>query len=354
MTHPLATLSREELRGWIACTRHMNTLSVRLGSDDDAMMVMEELQEVAQALLDREAPRGDAPPPAMMSTDFARALNAWEANANAASGSITDQQPWYQPADGNALARFMGTILGALRCWGIAERLPVEIVSNQWQGSRWAAILPTVEGPSEAVLTDTQAELDIEIVEREREIAGTDTEEEKAQTGLADAVAENLAEPSKAEPKAEPTKQDRALRKDSPWTEERLALLRRLFPTTMRIEAIYDALNALPGLPITGTYTVRQKADKLSLHRRGEPMPEQYAGAAASRTKQPQNAAPAAAPVVTAGPVVLTTEDMHEIRETFRKKEFGTKKLVDDYGVSEERAQEIVNKLRAEQKAKAA
>jgi hypothetical protein len=98
----------------------------------------------------------------------------------------------------------------------------------------------------------------------------------------------------------------------------------------------------------------------------GEPVPEEYADAPASRSRQPQmapKAAPAAEPpkakppVVTTAFIPLTTEELHELREQFRVKEFGAAWLAEEWGLSPEYAQEIVNQLRDEQskkKAKAA
>lgn len=113
--------------------------------------------------------------------------------------------------------------------------------------------------------------------------AGADADfvpEEAAQTGLAEAVAESLATPPPAPEKPAPVQ-----RSDSPWTEERVALLRRLFPTTMTLEGIRQALLALPGLDIATAAAVQVKAQKLDLHRRGAEIPEEYAGATPVRVK---------------------------------------------------------------------
>jgi hypothetical protein len=218
-------------------------------------------------------------------------------------------------------------------------------------------------------------------------LAAAPTQEENAQTGLADAVAENLAEQpaaieatpeqvlaAAAEAKAAfvadhtelQSSAPRAQRSDSPWTEARLSLLDRLFPTIIHQDRLFHLLNALPGLPIPSANAVAIKARKLGLHRRGEPVPAEYADAPASRSRQPQMAAKAApaaeppkstAPIVTTAFIPLTTEEMHNLRESFRKKEFGVSWLADEYGMPPDEAQKIVNQLREEQaqkKAKAA
>lgn len=282
--------------------------------------------------------------------------------------------------------------------------------------------------------------------ELEQRAAGTHREtepmadEEQAQTGLADAVAEHLAEaPPLAEPEglAQPNPtpapirqpeeaRQRAQRSDSPWTDERLALLRRLFPTLMHLDAIHAALNALPGQPIASPGSTKVKASNLGLHRRGEPIPEEFAqaretgrlgrppahvqgrtengakpgtwtperervlrrdyptdkppteilrelnalpgpavvssGALYAHAKklgltrrQPPKVGEPIAPVVTVAEITLTTEEMHELREKFRKKEFGVTWLREEYGLPEPYARQIIQQLRDEaQKKKAA
>lgn len=398
--HPLIALSREELRGWIACTRHMDTLSVRLGAEERALVVMLELLDVAQALLDRQTPRPVT----------AERVAEWGARFEAAAQRAPNHEarPWYQPAGGNPLARFCGTLLGALRCWGLGEWQGMGVTSNEWEGERWAAILPTLDGPPEAVLALTMEALKTAMVVRKAEfassrattetgardlahdaqpsrgegdnaaptapLAAAPTPEEHAQPGLADAVAESLAEqpPSAAEmnaalvaeeaaaasadaaPASTPspqsaTQDDSAARSDSPWTKARFALLDRLFPTIMRTDRILRELNALPGLPIPSEMALRVKAGKRGLHRRGEPIPPEYADAPISRTRKPQMAdAPAAKPIVTTAPVELDDAEMAELRETFRKKEFGTRYLTEDQGFTPEQAERIITQLRAE------
>ncbi|MBS7789249.1 hypothetical protein KTR66_04550 [Roseococcus sp. SDR] len=196
-------------------------------------------------------------------------------------------------------------------------------------------------------------------VTRKQEL-GT-TKEEQAQTSLADAVADDLAqhrpteeetataEAAEAEPPPVDPSRQRAQRSDSPWTDERLALLRRLFPTIMHQDRMLAVLNALPGLPIPSANAIGVKARKLNLHRRGEPVPPEYANAPTSRTMKPQNAeAPASKPIVTAEPMDLSPQDWAELREKFRTKEFGTKHLTEDWNLSEARAQEVITQLRAE------
>jgi hypothetical protein len=148
---------------------------------------------------------------------------------------------------------------------------PTEIASNGWPHPRWAANTLGEDGSSETLWADTRAELIAYLADD----PATLTPAETTQAGLADAVAEGLAEPAAP----------RAQRSDSPWTEERLALLRRLFPTTLTLEAIRQALAALPGLDLATPEAVRVKAQKLDLHRRGEPIPEEFADAAATRTR---------------------------------------------------------------------
>jgi hypothetical protein len=264
---------------------------------------------------------------------------------------------------------------------------PVAIESSEWAGTRWAIRVPTADGADEIATADTEQDALAFLL--------PETEEEQAQSGLADAVAENLAEqpptasemnaslaaqeaaeaaspiqretppPTAAERSAEASRQ-RAQRSDSPWTDERVALLRRLFPTIMHVDRLLGLLNAMPGLPIPSANAIGIKARKLDIHRRGEPIPEEFADAPASRSRQPQmaaKAAPAAEPPKPATPIVttafipLTTEEMHNLRESFRKKEFGVSWLADEYGMPTDEAQKIVNQLREEQaqkKAKAA
>lgn len=377
MTHPLANLSREELRGWIACTRHMNTLSDAFGSDDDAMLVMDELQKVAQALLDRETPTS-AP------------------SGHEEITSVQTIEPWYQTVGSPHRYADAGAMLDAL---GQPIDKPICVESNLWAGTAW--VTRNAEGviqfvgssPEEsapflapagaaasagATIGATEPASDVAPCPSEaEEAAGTaplpaaTAEEEKPQPSLAEVVAESLAAQPPAPPPAEPasTTAGRAQRSDNPWTQERLALLLRIFPTIMHMDRQLELLNALPGLPIPSVNAIAVKARKLDIHRRGEPVPEEYTDAPASRTRAPQNVEPpkdapaaepanaASKPVVTTGFIPLTTEEMHELRERFRVKEFGAKWLADEYDMPPDKAQEIVDQLRAEQanrKAKAA
>jgi hypothetical protein len=171
---------------------------------------------------------------------------------------------------------------------------------------------------------------------------------EAAQAGLAEAVAESLAEQATpSEPNLEP--------KPSPiWTEERLALLRRLWPTTMHLDAIHAALNALPGEPISSPGGVKVKASKLELHRRGDAIPPEYAGAAESRTarrsaprrhRHPPPTTPPAAPIKPT-PAMLP-EDKAEAREKLRTGEFkGAKAIMEEYGCTQDEAQALVDEHR--------
>lgn len=154
------------------------------------------------------------------------------------------------------------------------DATPVAAVSSEWAGTRYAFRVPNDEGTHDACIMETLAEAQAYLADLPRP-----TPEEAAQPGLADAVAESLAPPA-----------ERPQRSDSPWSEERLALLRRLYPTIMALDAIYAALNALPGLLIPSPEAVRLKAQKLDLHRRREAIPEEFAGASASRSRSPQMA----------------------------------------------------------------
>jgi hypothetical protein len=420
MTHPLATLTREELRGWIACSRHMDAISVRLGSFDHAMLVMEELQEVAQGLLDRAMLLGDQvaarravahPAPAIQVCREADAeciagctfqqdglcglqnpqlfAGASDEQQQRAAGTYRETEPASQP-QAQRWYRLAGT---EERFASLAEAMATcdddarLVESSEWSSPRWAVHMARDHTGDVFALADTEEEA--------RAFLLGETEEEIAQTGLADAVAENLAEqpptasemnaslaaqeaaeaaspiqseatpPTAAERSADASRQ-RAQRSDSPWTDERVALLRRLFPTIMHVDRLLGLLNAMPGLPIPSANAIGIKARKLDIHRRGEPIPEEYADAPNSRSRQPQMAAKAApaaeppkptTPIVTTAFIPLTTEEMHNLRESFRKKEFGVSWLAEEYGMPPDEAQKIVNQLREEQaqkKAKAA
>jgi hypothetical protein len=147
--------------------------------------------------------------------------------------------------------------------------------------------------------------------------AAAPAEEEKAQTGLADAVAESLAQPNAAEVTAQqmlaavaeakaafladhPELRASATRTTHseasgarPWTAERLALLAQLFPTAIKMEDLRALLNELPGDPVNTDTSIRVKAAKIGHSRQGLPIPPQYQGARLSRTRVPQNAQPA-------------------------------------------------------------
>lgn len=159
--------------------------------------------------------------------------------------------------------------------------------------------------------------------------------------------AESLAQPAASEPNTEP--------KPSPiWTEERLALLRRLWPTTMHLDAIHAALNALPGEPISSAGGVKVKASKLELHRRGEAIPPEYAGAAESRTarRSAPEATPAPIPTKPPGAPIKPTpamlpEDKAEAREKLRTGEFkGARAIIEEYGCTEAEAMALVEEHR--------
>lgn len=132
-------------------------------------------------------------------------------------------------------------------------------------------------------------------------------------------------------------------RANSPWSEERLALLRRLMPTIMHLDAIHAALNALPGPPIPTPDAVRAKAAKLDIHRRGAPVPEDYATATTARTRAPQ-----------AATSPLSAEEQAESWQRLDAGEsLGAKDLAEWFGCPLEAVQPIVDAWRKAQRSAA-
>lgn len=141
---------------------------------------------------------------------------------------------------------------------------------------------------------------------------------------------------------------DRPQRSDSPWTKERLALLAQLIPTCMHMDTVHELLSALPGLPIASPETVRVKASKIGIYRQGLPIPPEFLGAAASRSRSPQMAEkPATPPVVTAAPEMLA-EDKAEALAGLRTGRFkGAKDIIEEYGCTQAEALALVDQHRA-------
>lgn len=239
-------------------------------------------------------------------------------------------QPWY---------RFVGTehdFETLAEAMEASDGGPLGLESSEWLGTRWAVIVPDADNQHHIATADTEQDA--------RALLDLETEEETTQAGLADAVADSLAEPPPAsEPKPSPI-----------WTEERLALLRRLWPTTMHLDAIHAALNALPGEPISSPGGVKVKASKLELHRRGEAIPREYAGAAESRTARRSAPEATSAPTPTKPPAApikptpaMLPEDKAEAREKLRTGEFkGARAIIEEYGCTEAEAMALVEEHR--------
>ncbi|UPY35522.1 hypothetical protein [Sediminicoccus sp. KRV36] len=168
---------------------------------------------------------------------------------------------------------------------------PFEIASNAWPTTRWAIReFISEDGDTQISWADTREEMmayaaDLHDIEAEppsnnEPAPATPTATETAQEGLAEAVAESLAAQEPQPITATPVQ-----RSDSPWTEERLTLLARIYPTIMSLEAMREALMALPGLEIATADAVKMKAQRLNLHRRGAPIPDEFAEAAPVRTR---------------------------------------------------------------------
>jgi hypothetical protein len=61
------------------------------------------------------------------------------------------------------------------------------------------------------------------------------------------------------------------------YSEERIALLRRLVPTVMELEQILPLVNALPGEgQITSVSSLRVKCGLMGIHRRKQPIPAEF------------------------------------------------------------------------------
>lgn len=142
---------------------------------------------------------------------------------------------------------------------------------------------------------------------------------------------------------------ERAMRSDSPWTKERLALMAQLIPTSMHMDDVHKHVSALPGLPIASAETLRVKACKIGIYRQGLPIPAEYLGAAMSRSRTPQMAEKPAptTPIVKAAPAMIP-EDQAEAREGLRTGRFrGAKDIVEEYGCTQAEAQALVDAHRA-------
>lgn len=312
-----------------------------------------------------------------------------------------------------------------------AQIVPVgeiaEIARNGWLTTRWVTrLIVNDRGDVQTLWADSEDEMQAylagfseqdaqqqdtfpldattaaQLEEMLPQLATELTPAEAAQEGFADTVAESLATPAKTEPAA--------LRSDSPWTEERLALLARIYPTIMSLEAMREALMALPGLEIATADAVKMKAQRLDLHRRGQPIPEEFADAAAVRVRNlgglannggkpgtwtPERVAllrrdypgkrplaeiltdvnalpgpavptieavaahakkvglsrrqiPDVGPAIPGPPEVMTTEDKAEARERLRTGQAkGARDIMEWFGCTQEEAQEIVDAHRA-------
>jgi hypothetical protein len=238
---------------------------------------------------------------------------------DAPAATLPTQHRWYRFPDQDD------------RCKSLAELLsdmpalePYAVESSEWPGARYAFLAPNDEGTHDAILSETLEEANAYLADLPAaEPAATLTPEETAQAGLADAVAEGAATPA-PEPEAQPAP-ERPQRSDSPWTEERLALLRRLIPTIMHMDAVHARLSALPGLTIASPEAVRVKAGKLGIYRQGLPIPEEFLNAPTSRSRKPQASRPDDNTTAEAAPVETTTaEDLLSARREAARKLFMT------------------------------
>jgi hypothetical protein len=437
------TLQPAELRGYARGLRDTSSLLGRtwrktgMVPDDEMSIVVtltREAWEREAALVEGFAARLEAPPgPRNAGDELADALIAWNKRhrADSEAGAYLDkdtpeaepERPWYAQPDSAAT---YPSLADALANESVAGLAIVPLTSSEWDGTRWVFR----DDAGRITMAETREEATAYIAEL---LNPAPTPEEAAQTGLADAVAEGMASrdgrpvltwteerkamiarlypsiicqealftllnalPGTPIPSVQAVRQQAAamdvrrqglplpegyetqpiaarspqgmpgtvqaatppdaaprtsLRSDSPWTEERLALLGRCYPTIMSIGAILDRLAEMPGLEITSENAVRRKAEKLGLHRRGQPIPPEFAGAAASRSRVPQNAAP----IVTATPAMLP-EDKAEALEKLRKGEFrGARDIIEEYGCTQEEAMAIMEQHTArQQKARAA
>ena len=279
--HPLTTLPPEALPGWAAAmrwTRDALLASAPMVATGALIPRVEDMLAIAEGLARQPAAEQRAP------VTLER-VAAWATRFESAALRAATDLRWYRAASEDARYRSLADALANQPNTGA-----VAVESSEWAGTRWAFLAPGEDGATEATLCDTREEAHAYLAEVSRGAAPEPTEPEATQEGLAEAVAESIATPAPQPEEVPLPERARAMRSDSPWTEERLALLARIFPTIMSVEAILEALNKLDGLPVGSPSAVRIKAEKLGIHRRGEPAPEEFAEAATSRSRVPQNA----------------------------------------------------------------
>lgn len=147
-------------------------------------------------------------------------------------------------------------------------------------------------------------------------------------------------DPAAAEPvrDAEPPKPPRHAHglsenggKPGTWTSEREGLLRRLYPSTMPVEEIFQELNLLPGPPVASLGATLAQAKKLGLTR-----------------KQPPRLDDAIPPPKGTEPPPMTTEDKAEAREMLRKGKLkGARDVMEFFGCTQAEALDLLDAHRA-------
>lgn len=220
--HPIHTLPPEQLRGYARGLREASSLVPPPG-------------ERLRAYLEREAE---------MVEGFAERLDGATREA-APSTPATPAAPWYQ-LDDDLMSRREGSLLAMLQANGIVEGYCVRVSSSQWDGFRWAAWAGDAAYSHEAFTADTTDELLAHLTELRRTRSGTRcaadeqtyqaardtaaTQDEAAQTGLAEAVAESLAASVPDGPKLNA----------SGWPAETVERARQLFIGGMTYQKVSD------------------------------------------------------------------------------------------------------------------
>lgn len=163
-------------------------------------------------------------------------------------------------------------------------------------------------------------------------------------------------------PPSTPTVRAANGRRGEVFTEERVRLLRRLYPTAMTVENIWHHLNALPGTPVGSTGSLMAKAKVVGARRQNLPIPPEFlqAGApppapAAPQPDQRYSGAPRTRDADPSADTAMNTEDLHEAREQLRTgKAKGARDIFEWFGCAPEEAQRIVDEFRASAASRAA
>lgn len=357
MAHPIHSMPPTHLRGYAHGLRNTAAMLgltwAKTGADDDIPQ-LSLLIEATREAWEREA---------TLIEGFAARLEAIEAEAETDAEEEEENPVVFWLAQDPDAGHFESAEDAV---YTVPVLQPVEIASNGWPATRWAIReFISDDGDTQISWADTREEM----MAYAADLTGAAASDELRQQAAGTYRETEPADLSAPETDAPVPKPEGA---SSDGEGEAAAVTAPLAIAPTPAEALPEgaaaaAVEALAAAPPAPSLSAREAAHalfmggmKTSEIARQLKIPAGSVSAWASvhgwhKQRQAKKAAePQAQPVITAGYLPPTKEEMAELREKFRVKEFGAKWLAEEYGIPPDKAAEILDQLRAEKKAKAA